>query len=300
MENNTAKHFVLQLGSLITLYLSISFLVVLLFSIINIIYPDVTEYYYQTESASYSIRLGIAMLLVFFPAYLYLTRKVNIARRAEEKSEYLGLTKWLMYLSLLVGGGVLLGDFVAIILGFLNGELTTRFILKAIVLMVVVGIAFYYYFNDARGYWLKRERESIYFAFGMTTIVAASIIAGFIYTDSPREVREMRLDTTQVDELRQIQWKIEGSLNVSSTTLPSTLGELYKDETVPSAPEGREDYSYEITDDGFKLCATFSRNSYDFDRGMEYKPYQDPTSPIVNSENWTYKEGRYCFERVVR
>jgi hypothetical protein len=48
----------------------------------------------------------------------------------------------LVYLSLLVGGGVLLGDLVAIILAFLNGEITTRFILKAGVLLVVVGAAF--------------------------------------------------------------------------------------------------------------------------------------------------------------
>jgi hypothetical protein len=41
----------------------------------------------------------------------------------------------LVYLSLLVGGGVLLGDLVAVILAFLNGEITTRFILKAGVLL---------------------------------------------------------------------------------------------------------------------------------------------------------------------
>jgi hypothetical protein len=77
MENNTAKHFVLQLGSLITLYLSIAFLLVLLFNIINLLYPDAVDSYWQIESSSEGVRLGIAMLLVFFPTYLILTRKVN-------------------------------------------------------------------------------------------------------------------------------------------------------------------------------------------------------------------------------
>ena len=49
-ENQTAKHFVLQLGSLITLYLSIGFLLVLLFSIINLIYPDAAEGYWRLET----------------------------------------------------------------------------------------------------------------------------------------------------------------------------------------------------------------------------------------------------------
>ncbi|MEN9922388.1 MAG: hypothetical protein RL097_665, partial [Candidatus Parcubacteria bacterium] len=39
MENHTAKHFVLQLGSLASLYLSLSFLLVLLFGVINLIFP---------------------------------------------------------------------------------------------------------------------------------------------------------------------------------------------------------------------------------------------------------------------
>ena len=105
MENHTAKHFVLQLGSLITLYLSIAFLLVLLFNIINLAYPDAADAYWQIESYSDAVRIGIAMLIVFFPAYLILTRQVNqIRRRESSDGSYLGFTKWLVYLSLLVAG----------------------------------------------------------------------------------------------------------------------------------------------------------------------------------------------------
>jgi Domain of unknown function (DUF5671) len=300
MENNTAKHFVLQLGSLITLYLSVSFLIVLLYAVINLLFPDATEYYYDIESATSSVRLGIAMLIVFFPAYLVLTRRVNVIRRKETNTAYLGLTKWLMYLSLLIGGGVLLGDAVAVILAFLEGELTTRFLLKAGVLLIVVGAAFFYYLQDARGYWLNKEKSSLYYALGMTVVVAASVVTGFFHTEAPSEVREMRLDETQISDLQQIQWKIEENLRISSTTLPATLEEAFGGFEAPQAPEDREAYTYETTQKGFNLCATFSRDSADQGDKFASQPYYDPAMPIKNGENWSYKQGRYCFERVVR
>lgn len=298
MENNTAKHFVLQLGSIITLYLSVSFLIVLLFSIINLIIPDAAENYWTIESNSSSVRLAIAMLLVFFPTYLVLTHQVNTLRRKETNASYLGLTKWLMYLSLLIGGGVILGDLVAIILAFLEGELTTRFILKALVLLAVVGAAFYYYLQDARGYWLTRERASKLFGAGMAAVVLASLVTGFFYTETPAQVRDMKLDETQIQDLQQIQYRIDEALRMSSTT-PATLEAAYGEFPVPQAPEDREAYSYEVTAEGFELCATFSRGSSEADQ-MMFSPSFDTTSPIKNADNWQYKEGRYCFERVVR
>jgi hypothetical protein len=298
MENNTAKHFVLQLGSIITLYLSVSFLLVLLFSIINLSVPDATESYWQLESNSSSVRLGIAFLLVFFPTYIALTRRVNVFRRKETNASYLGLTKWLMYLSLLVGGGVILGDLVAIILAFLEGELTTRFILKALALLAIVGAAFYYYLQDARGYWLSRESASKLYAAAMAVVVTLSVALGFFYSETPNEVREMRLDQTQVQNLQEIQWRIEESFRMSSGTLPSTLEEAYGGFPIPEAPEDREAYTYEVTERGFNLCATFSRDSNT--EADIWGPTYDASMPIKNANNWQYKEGRYCFERVTK
>ena len=301
MENNMAKHFVLQLGSLITLYLSITFLVVLLFNIINLLFPDVTEGYWMLESASESVRLAIAMLIVFFPTYLILTRRVNTLRRAEANSTYLGLTKWLMYLSLLVGGGIILGDLVAVIYSFLEGELTTRFLLKAGVLLAIVSAAFYYYLQDARGYWLKREKISIYYGLGMAVVVLTSLVTGFFHIETPVVVREMKLDDTQIQHLQSIQSKIEEVMSISSSTLPKSLEEAYDGFPIPEAPEDRPAYTYEVTKAGFNLCATFSRASTPETADMYYaKPMFETGMLIKNGSNWSYKEGRYCFERITK
>ena len=164
MNNHTAKHFVVQLGSLISLYLSLAFFLVLAFGFINLLFPDSLDGVWQLENAASNVRLGFAMVVVFFPTYLVLTRLVNKNRRASQDTNYLGLTKWLIYLSLLIAGLTLLGDMVAVIMGFLEGELTQRFLLKALAVAVVTGAAFFYYLKDAQGYWLTREKLSYTYA----------------------------------------------------------------------------------------------------------------------------------------
>src|SRR5690606_3877090 len=194
MNEHTPKHFVLQLGSLLSLYLSISFLLVLLFGLINLRFPDPAESYYSLESYSSAVRIGIAMLVVFFPVYLYLTHAVNQIRRRTPDGMYLSLTRWLIYLSLLVAGGTLLIDAVIAIMTFLEGDLTERFLLKVVSVLVVVGVAFYYYLLDARGYWLTNVRRSYLFGVGAALIVLLSIIFGVNHIETPAEVREGRLD----------------------------------------------------------------------------------------------------------
>lgn len=302
MENHTAKHFVTQLGSLVSLYLSLSFLLVLIFGLINLAFPDAANSVWEIESAASSVRIGIAIVLVFFPTYVYLTRLVNSHRRNSTDNNYLGLTKWLVYLSLLVGGGVLLGDFVAVIVSFLQGEITQRFVLKALAVLVVVGGAFYYYLKDARGYWVQNEKQSVMFAGIMSLIVLISVVAGFMQIPTPTEYREQKLDQTQVNDLQNIQWKINDYLAINSK-LPDDLESLYSDQApaAPTAPDNRSPYLYKITETGFSLCATFAQETPATDFGLA-RP-NSPTSEtptILNPDNWSHSSGEFCFERAVR
>ncbi len=298
MENHTAKNFALQLGSLASLYLSLSFLIVLLFGIISILYPDATNDYWMVEQSHSSVRLGIAMVLVFFPAYLVLTRLVNIARRSESDGVYLGLTKWLIYLSLLVGGGVLLGDLVAVIMGFLEGELTQRFVLKALVVFFVTGIAFYYYILDAKGYWLKNEKKSLWFAAIATVVALAAVGYGFTHIDTPTDVREQKLDATQVTDLQQLQWRIQDHA-VSNAALPESLDQL-QNSAIPTAPEDRPAYAYTITAEGFELCATFAQPSTESENSLYPDSFiTEEKMMIKNPDNWQHGAGEVCFKRIV-
>jgi hypothetical protein len=279
------------------LYLSLGFLLGLLFGIINLKFPDATEGYWAIESASSTVRLGIAMVIVFFPTYLVLTRLVNKLRRQEKNGAYLNLTKWLVYFSLLIGGGVLLGDLVAVIMTFLEGDMTSRFIFKALAVLVVVGLAFHYYILDARGFWLKNESKSIMFGYGALLAAFVSVALGFSYIETPTQVREMKLDETQIQDLQSIQWKVEEVLSFSSST-PANLEALYGEFPAPAAPEDRPAYIYALTDAGFRLCATFSRDSINPEQN--FAPAMYPEQKIKNPDNWSYKAGEYCFERNVK
>ncbi len=296
---NTARNFALQLGSLIALYVSLSALVAVIFGVINMQYPDPADGYWAYDSAQQGIRFGIALLIVSFPTYILLTRTVNQIRR-KETGTYLVLTKWLVYLSLLVGGAILLGDLVAVILTYLNGEITLRFILKAAALLIIIGAAFYYYIMDAKGYWNAHEKNSLYYALGATVLVIATLIAGFLNGDSPSKVRDMRIDQQQINDLSDMEWRISDHFQINKS-LPTDVSVLYVGTQAPVAPEGRNAYTYTIFDaDTYELCANFAyasaESGLDVSRPAMIKESESTKNPY---NNWDHGAGETCFERTV-
>ena len=294
---NTAKNFALQLGSLIALYASLSALLVVTFDVIDIIYPDAAAGYFEYDSAQSGIRFGIATLIVFFPTYLFLTRLVNQIRR-KETGAYLALTKWVVYLSLLVGTLVLLGDFVTVILSYLNGEITVRFTLKALAVAVVISSAIYYYYMDAKGHWSLHEQASKVFGVCATIVVALVLAFGFTHSDSPAKVREMKIDSQQTTDLNDMQYRIEDHYRLNNA-LPKDVQTVFIGAPAPHAVTGRTAYEYKIVDaTTFELCATFSYPS-------QNTALNAPQPAAVNGEmknpynNWDHGAGKTCFERKV-
>ena len=298
--NNLPKNFVLQLGSLVALYVSVTALLTLIFSTVNIAFPDPAVGDWQWDSNQTSMRMSLALLIVFFPVYLWLTRTVNQARRQNDGS-YATITKWMIYLSLFIGGLVMLIDLVVVIMTFLEGELTTRFILKAGAVLTVIGAVFCYYLKDARGYWqMKPQASAMYGAVG-TAIVIGFVAASLYHLELPSEARERKLDTEQVRDLQEIQYRIEDYM-IQNNSLPEDLAVLYEVNEPPTAPADRTPYRYEVTDGGFQLCAEFGKAS----RRDEY-PYARPLSPtesdrpqIIHANDWEHEAGEWCFTREVR
>lgn len=60
------------------------------------------------------------------------------------------LRRWMIYLALLVSAAALLGDLVYVIYSLLIGDLTTKFLLKALCVAVVVGAVFLLHLGDSR------------------------------------------------------------------------------------------------------------------------------------------------------
>ena len=299
--HTTARNVALQLGALISLYLSLTFLLVLLFGVITLAVPAAVDRAWEIESAASQVRFGFAMVVVFFPALVILTRFVNQIRRSETDGTYHTLTRWLIYLSLLVAGLTLLGDLVSVVYAFLEGDLTTRFILKALTVFVVIGAAFTYYLLDARSYWTEHEGRSVAFAAAATFLVCAALGAGVYHIEPPAEVREQKIDAQQVSDLQQIEWQITNYLR-EQDELPDSLEAAFPDGMdIPTAPAARAPYEYRQVTHGFELCATFTTASKPGEYGSPrpVAPSLDREPLIENAGNFSHGTGRVCFGRTV-
>lgn len=287
----------MQLASLVTLFVSIPAFVTLMFSIINLQFPDAAEAYWEMASAESSVRYSIAVLVIFFPAYLYLTRKVNEARRGEGEL-YHTLTKWVIYIGLLIAGIVILSDLAVVVYTFLNGEITMRFILKALALLAVMSGVVYYYAMDAKDYWQKREKESITIGVSILVVVLGIVVYGYSMIDAPSVARAVRLDQQQITDLQDMQWRIE-SYHQTTSSFPADMEMLYEDFPVPVAPDGRADYKYKITgSDTYQLCATFSEATPASERNAT-KPIGGSEGVYLQNQNWEHGTGEKCFERRI-
>jgi len=292
-----AKSFVMQLAALVTLFVSLPAFISLIFGIINLQFPDAVDNYWEVESAEAAIRYSIAVLVIFFPAYLLLTRKVNQSRR-QEGELYHKLTKWIIYLALLVAGMIMLGDLAVVVYTFLNGEITVRFILKSLALLAVIGAASYYYVLDAQNYWQDREKQSLQIGFVAMFVVAVFVVIGFLNIDAPSVAREVRIDQEQIYDLQDIQWRVEAFYQESSS-FPASIEMLYEDVPAPQPAEGREAYELRPTGpDSYVLCATFAYATPAAERNIA-KPIGMGEDVYLQNQNWEHGAGRKCYERKI-
>lgn len=123
------------------LYTWATSLVLLFFTYINFALPDPAwrTSQRQIDEAMSIIRAELAIVIVAFPIFLilwhFLLREV---RRDSEKAKG-AIRRWLVYLSIFIGSLTLSGDVITLIYFLLEGQMTTRLLLKAGVLFVIAG-----------------------------------------------------------------------------------------------------------------------------------------------------------------
>lgn len=108
------------------------------FQVIDSTLPGLAERYPPSPSA---LRWNMAALIPAVPLFLWLNRRVarDTVREAGRRSL---VRKWFAAITLLLASLALLGDLVAVIYSALNGELTARFLAKAVLIAVIGGLAF--------------------------------------------------------------------------------------------------------------------------------------------------------------
>lgn len=292
----TAKDFFLHIAVIALLYTGTVALLNILFRVINVAFPQITQYGYF---GSASISLPVATLIVAFPLFLFL---VNVLRKgyAEDPSrkDY-PVRKWLIYITLFIAGGVLAGDLVTLIYYFLDGqEMTTAFLLKILSVLVVTGCIFGYYIDDLKDR-LTGSRRNIWRIVGVVLVIG-SIIAGFSVLGTPQSQRMLRYDSQKVSDLQNIQWQIVNYWQQKGT-LPTVLAELQDPISgfiSPIDPQTKEPYEYKKTGTlAFDLCAEFNKPTQTINGYMTQIAYPEPIGKL--NESWQHEAGRKCFSRTI-
>jgi hypothetical protein len=144
-----AREAFLYLVLFSTLYVSAYHLGSLLFEIINTAFPDPANAI-PAPYARQSMRWSISSLIVAFPVFVYMSWLVGRDIAADPNKRHSKVRRGLTYLTLFVASSVLIGDVISLIYNLLGGELTTRFVLKVLVVAFIAGTVFWYYLSDLR------------------------------------------------------------------------------------------------------------------------------------------------------
>ncbi|MBW4462677.1 MAG: hypothetical protein KME47_20940 [Nodosilinea sp. WJT8-NPBG4] len=145
-----ARDAFFYLLAFVTLGIWIQALGEMAFIFINHLIPDSLNNYYGDPS--WQVAFALARLLVAYPVYLGLMRQINRDLAAHREKHFSEVRKVLTYLTLLIATIIAIGAVIAFLTSFLRGELTPRFLLKVLVVLVLDGGVLWYYFD-----WIRRK-----------------------------------------------------------------------------------------------------------------------------------------------
>lgn len=287
----TPRDFFLNLLSIVALYWTATSFGILIFQYINILVPDVLDVTRYGGDIYGAIRFPVASLFIIFPVYVWSAWFLEKEYKKAPHKREISIHRWLVYLTLFIAALAIIGDLVALVFRFLEGEITTRFILKALTMFLIAGSVFYYYLSGLRK---QKDKFMKIFRYGVIAIVSVSVLMSFFVVGSPAEQKNRRLDTKRVSDLQYLQSEIVNFWQ-GKDRLPDGLSELEDDLRgirIPLDPETGTQYAYNIVgEEVFELCATFGTDSDGSSVEPLYYPYSDGS--------WEHGIGRVCFERTI-
>lgn len=295
MENDTsARDVFMYLLVVVVLAISAANLGTLLFQYINLYVPDAVQPVCVGTWCQDTIRYSLASIIVVFSVLFWAWRFLQRDVAANPLKADARIRRWLLYLMLFVAGGFIIGDFISLLYGWLQGDLTIQFALKTLVVFYIAGSIFYYFLKALH---VERGYSKIV-GWVAVVVVLASVVVGFITSGSPFRVRVEKQDETRVSDLQNIQSQIVSGYWQSKGELPQSLADLtdsIKYFVVPVDPKTKQPYEYIRKGQlSFVLCATFATERVaDETSARQIYPSYDMNS------NWNHGVGRVCFDRTI-
>jgi len=296
IKKNLPRDVFLHLLAIVTLYWSAISFVTLLWQYVNYFFPDALKNYYYYDGISGPMRFAISSLIIVFPVFILVSWWLNKIYAKEVAVRESKIRKWLIYLTLFIAALVIIGDLITVINIFLGGEITTRFILKALSILLVAAFIFGYYLNDVRKDSPTKLAKP--FAVASSIIVLVAVVGAFFIVGSPQSARLLQFDEQKISDLQQIQSQIIYYWQ-RKQVLPNSLEDLndplssYIITTID--PQTNQRYEYRVYEDiatpTFELCATFNKESKDSETYRK--------ADIDINSDWYHFSGRVCFTRTI-
>lgn len=286
----SAQEAFMYLVLFLTLYISAISLGGLLFQLINHWLPDML-----IDGGSYgyrdAIRQATASLIIAYPVFILMTWGLWKGVKKDPEKRGSKIRKWLIYITLFIAAGVIIGDLIALVANLLNGDLTLRFALKVLTVGGIAGTIFGYYLWDARRDDKSRtsatSKRFLILPMAVTAAMLASIITGLTLSGSPATERSRRFDQERLSDLEQLRFSVIDSFYQQNGRLPSSLEEARASSPMgPDVfldPQTQELYEYTplSNTDRYTLCAVFDLPS----GAQEVK-----SNPV-----WEHEAGHVCF-----
>lgn len=296
MEKQNAKFAFFYLLSLVALIFTALSTGMVIFQIIN--KKIVDELIFAPGGFSQeALKFAISAIIIATPIYfvmMWLINKNLLSGRLEKES---AVRKWLTYFILLIAAVVMIGWLIATMNSFLNGELTLKFILKALTAILISALIFSFYLYDMKRKDPTKNNNVVRaYYYGSMALVLIVLISGFFFIDSPVEVRRQRYDQNIILKFDQIYNAVNAYYN-ENNKLPSDLNKIlsggssyYLIENDILDPSTNKPIEYKIiNNDSFELCSTFR---------TENKSQANDKSRFVDTR-WLHDSGYQCLRQRV-
>ncbi len=301
-SKTTPRDFFFWAGLLVALIGSVISFTTLLFSYINFAFPDPLAYYGDPYGGS--VRVAMACVIVFIPTTLVLAHLIRKTIINEAGKANIWVRRWALGLILFVATLAILIDLITLIMTFLGGELSIRFGLKVLVVLLVAAFMFLHFLADLKGYWIENAKKAGLVSSAVLAMALVSVVAGFFIIGTPGDIRMMRFDEQKVMDLQGIQYQVVNYYQLKEE-LPESLALLndpISSFMIPVDPQSGSAYHYRVTGPlSFELCAVFNKPTPDT-RGQGGYPARDisyPSPGMGVDENWQHEAGDTCFTRTI-
>lgn len=295
-----AREAFLHLLSAAALYTSVSYALTLVFSFINLKWPDPATTPYaqlQSEADREIIPVAIASVLVAFPLLVWISSiLVREMRQAPDKARS-PARRWLTHLTLFLAAFMMAIDLIVLVATLLRGESSIRFLLKVAAVMAAGGAAFTYYFKSLRMPPDEAATAVFHRRFGWaaSAVVGVALVSGVFLVGPPSLERVRRVDAQRANDIKVISeevfnvtvgssWRNPAIPLTMKQTLPSSLDDVRAGarQRRPRIvdPETGRPYEYQVMGEStFRVCASFAQ-------------VRDNPGDIA----WNHPAGRHCFE----